>query len=372
MIAILQAKLKVLFHRPWDFIITTIASFLFAFVFSQVIGHQSTTAFHIPLIAMDESVKESSLAESLIHSELHHFYWETEEQLEDDLIKGRVEFGVALYEDKFLILEGMTSTNIYIAEQYIKNAYIKDEQNKRLEALVRNQFPQAEADQKLYDIKNASLYTVKENSFKQTEDRSIDNTYQALFGITLFFVIYTIAYRVLNIFVEKQAGIWDRMILSPLSKSQMYIGNFLYSFLTGYAQLAIILFVFRFIIGINFNGKFLLTLLLIAPYVFAILSMSLFIVSLVKSIQQFNAAMPIVAISMAMIGGALWPLEIVESKVMLTLSKFMPIKYGIDLLNGIAVYDLTFDQLLMPISILLLMGVFMMGLGIHFMERRHV
>ena len=75
---------------------------------------------------------------------------------------------------------------------------------------------------------------------------------------------------------------------------------------------------------------------------------------------------------MAMIGGAFWPIEIVQSEFLLALSKINPLTYGMEALNGLIIYDYSLEQLLMPISILLLMGVIFMGVGIHLMERRHI
>ena len=141
-----------------------------------------------------------------------------------------------------------------------------------------------------------------------------DNTFQTLFGFTLFFVIYTVAYNVLNILVEKQEGVWDRIILSPVKKWEMYIANLIYSFLTGYLQVCIVFIVFKYFFGVNFNGKFIESLILVGPYVFSIVALAILITGVVKTVQQFNAILPIIAVSMAMIGGAYWPLEVVESK----------------------------------------------------------
>ena len=43
-----------------------------------------------------------------------------------------------------------------------------------------------------------------------------------------------------------------------------------------------------------------------------------------------------------------------------------------EVLNGVAVYGYPFEELLFPISILILMGVVMTGIGIDLMEKRHV
>ncbi len=162
------------------------------------------------------------------------------------------------------------------------------------------------------------------------------------------------------------------MILSPLRKWEMYVANLIYSFVMGYLQVLIIFFIFRFLLGVDFKGKFMEACLLVIPYVFSIVALSILLTAIVKNVQQFNAVIPIVSVSFAMIGGAYWPLEIVESPFLIALSKINPITYGMEVLNGVALYGYPLEELLFPISILILMGVVMMGIGIHLMERRHV
>lgn len=190
--------------------------------------------------------------------------------------------------------------------------------------------------------------------------------------MTLFFVIYTIAYSVANIMVEKNVGIWDRIILSPVKKSEMYLGNLVYSFCLGYFQVVIIFTLFYFVFDVDFNGMFTLLFLLLIPYVFTNVALAMLLTSAVRNMQQFNAILPFIAVAMAMIGGAFWPIELVESKFMIALSHAMPIKYGMDMLNGAAVYGYPLNKLFKPVSMLLLMGVLMMGIGIRLMEKRHV
>ena len=52
----------------------------------------------------------------------------------------------------------------------------------------------------------------------------MDRPLQSLFGLSLFFVIYTIAFNVVHILEEKQARIWERMTLSSIKRWEMYAG----------------------------------------------------------------------------------------------------------------------------------------------------
>lgn len=372
MIGIFLAKVKMLLRKPWMFIIMTIAAIGFSLGFTYVIGGNNMYGLQVPMVAGDKNMTSSLVGDILTDSEAHNFNWVSEKEMDWQVLNGKVEIGVILHEDHFEIIEGIQSPNIPLIEQTINKAYVKQKQYEQLETNVSFIYADDEIDHKMDEITESSLFTIEKQPLKATDDRSIDYTYQPVFGFTLFFIIYTIAYNVLYILIEKDGGVWDRMILSPVKKWEMYAGNFMYSFFTGYLQVALVFFVFKYMIGMDFHGRFLLTLLLVIPYVFAIVAMSILITSLVKTVQQFNAVIPIVAVSMAMLGGSYWPLEVVESEFILSLSKVIPITYGIELLNGVAVYGYPVSELLFPISVLLLMGVMMTGLGIHLMERRHL
>src|SRR5699024_1928944 len=128
---------------------------------------------------------------------------------------------------------------------------------------------------------------------------------------------------------------------------------------------------FRYIAGVDFGGNFVYTLLALVPYVFAIVSLCILITGLVKTAQLYNVVTSVMGLALVMIGGAFWPLGVVETKWILALSKIDPVTYGLEVANG-AVYGDAFTDLLFPISILLLMGVVLTGIGIHLMEKRHV
>lgn len=82
----------------------------------------------------------------------------------------------------------------------------------------------------------------------------MDHPLQSLFGLSLFFVIYTIAFNVVHILEEKQARIWERMTLSSIKRWEMYGGNLLYSFVMGYLQVVFVFMAFRFGAVVNFHG----------------------------------------------------------------------------------------------------------------------
>ncbi|OZU87842.1 multidrug ABC transporter permease [Virgibacillus indicus] len=371
MIGILLAKFRMFIRNPFVFVLFTGMSIGFALM---VGGTGGASTIHVPVYAEDDSVKDSFIGEKLKTNEAYSFNWISEEEMKEQISNGKAEAGAILSENDFQIIVGVDSANASMIEETIRGAYVeKLRQEQILEA--SNAESESEKEKVLEELeaaKNSPAFTIKTSSLGGSDTVVYDNTFHSLFGFTLFFVIYTIAYNLLPVLIEKKDGIWDRMILSPVKKWEMYVANLIYSFFEGYLQVLIIFLVFRYWVGVDFNGRFAETLLLLMPYVFAIVALSIFLTAVTKTVQQFNAVIPIVAVSMAMIGGAYWPIEIVESKILLALSKINPVTYGMEVLNGTAVYGYPLEELLYPISILLLMGVVLTGIGIHLMERRHV
>lgn len=367
MTAILKAKFKLLIRKPGMFLGMTGMTLIFAFV----IGLGDAGSVHVPVYTVDEDIRDSIIRETLDASESYAFKWMTEEEVKRNIADGKSEVGVELATDGFRLLVGVQSGFVELIEQIIMEAYINHEQITRLTEVTTEKGLEISSTHIETAISHPPFQFKKQN-FQLSDAKPYNQTYHALFGFTLFLVVYTIGGHVLQILTEKDMGIWDRLILSPVKKWQMYVGNFIFSFLIGYFQIMLIFSIFRFVIGIDFGNQFGMAAILILPYVFAIVALCILLTGLVKTAQQFNAVISIVTLSIAMIGGLFWPLDVVESEIMLTLAKFVPTTYGADIMKGVAVYGSSFSDLLQPIGILLLMGVMMAGIGIHLMEKRHI
>ncbi|MCM3739625.1 ABC transporter permease [Oceanobacillus luteolus] len=367
---IFLARLTSFFRSPGTFLLFTGMSIVFTLILGGVGGYDKIT---VP-VSGDESLQTEFIGEALEESDVYNFKWQEVEDLKETIRRGNAEAGVILKENGYEMIVGIDSSNVQMIEQTVADIYVNKIQEENISELLRteNEEEREELLMAYQEAKENPVFGITNRTFHSSDAFIFDRSLHSIFGFTLFFVIYTICYTVLPIFTQKGNGVWDRMILSPLKKSEMYIGNLIYSFFEGYLQILVIFFVFRYLVGFDFNGELPGILLIMAVYSFAIVSLAIFITSVVKNIQQFNAALPILSVSMAMIGGAFWPIEIVQSEFLLTLSKINPLTYGMEALNGLVLYNQPIQELLKPISILILMGVIFMGVGIHLMERRHI
>src|SRR5699024_3742955 len=145
---------------------------------------------------------------------------------------GNSELGMVLKQDSYEIVTGIDSPYVTLAKQVLDDVYLQNEQLTQL--TYQNDVNKIELVVTLY---YSSEFTINEHTEKE---EFYDNNLYPLYAIPLFLVIYTIAYSVFQMLVEKKSGIWDRFILSPAKKWEMYTANFIYSSIVGYLQISII------------------------------------------------------------------------------------------------------------------------------------
>ena len=92
-------------------------------------------------------------------------------------------------------------------------------------------------------------------------------------------------------------------------------------------------------------------------------ALSLFIVSMMKTMSQLGAVSPIVLTGMGMLGGCMWPLEIITSKVLLVLANFTPHKWALSAIEGVVIYGKIDNGTLVSVAVLLLMGIGYLVMG---------
>lgn len=363
---ILITKFRLFIRKPWLFILMTVVCMMFAFF----IGKGNEGKVRVPVFSEQAEEEFTSLLNKLNESELFIFESMNEKELRAAVKEGKVEAGLLIHDSEYHLLITTQSTNIPLLHQYVEAVYSKKWQRDQILASIEGEEEKAKIEMIWETATLDPLFQVREMNFRNSETRVIDAQLQGIFGFSLFFVIYTIAFNVIHILEEKRDRIWNRIIVTPTKKWEMYVGNLLYSFIMGYAQVILVFITFHFLAGVDFHGGFSKSLIILIPYVLTIVSFCMLLAALSKSSRHFNALISLLSVSLAMLGGAYWPIEIVSSEIMLVLGKVSPLLYGMELLKGATMYSYSYADLLKPASILLLMSVVMMGVGINVMEKR--
>lgn len=186
----------------------------------------------------------------------------------------------------------------------------------------------------------------------------------------LFFVMFTNLFGINNILEERRMGLWNRVIVSPVSKAGMYAGHVIFTFLSGMLQLLLVFGLFRVAFGVSTGPNLGAALLVLAAFVFAITALGMVLAGLVGNAARMNVVIPIVAVSSATIGGAFWPIEIVSNPVLLALSKVLPLRPAMDALKGLAYNGRDFSEILGSVGYLAAFAFVCVALGVWLIDRR--
>ncbi len=137
----------------------------------------------------------------------------------------------------------------------------------------------------------------------------------------------------------------------------------------GFVQMAIVLIAGQYLFNIDWGENLMGIFAVVLSFIFAISSFGLLLSNVVKTMGQLGAISPIVITGTAMLGGCMWPLEIVNSKLLLTLSDFTPQKWAMVGMKNLAMYDMALSSIVKPIGILVLMGTIFLALGIYLLDK---
>lgn len=365
MLSILRTQLRQTIRMPWAFLAMIAMSIVMALVF----GVQATSSLPVPVATEPGMSPQEANAwlERLNASGSFDFQF-----VEDaDAVMRRIESNSS----GVLLRVGSDAWHLYVApgdesapalSGWISSVY-------REELTLRAAADGAALDELRANV-NARLeqpaLAVTSTHVESEEEFAYDSRTQGMFGMGLFFVTFTLLFGVNMILEERRMGIWDRVIVSPIGKASMFGGHFLYTFLTGMVQLIIVFTVFRLAFGLGTGPNWPVALLVAVAYCAAITALGMLLAGLVNNAQQMNVVIPIVAVSMAMIGGAYWPIEIVSNRVMLALSEALPMRHAMDSFKGLAYHSWGFEQVAVHVGYMAAFAVVCTVVGIWLVDRR--
>lgn len=182
-------------------------------------------------------------------------------------------------------------------------------------------------------------------------------------GMTIFFVTYSIMFTVGDILEDKRIHTLDRMLVSPATRREMLAANLFTGMLIGVIQLMVMVLSGQFLFGISWGGHIGLVLGIGTLYIGVMTTMSLFIVSLVKTMAQLGSLSPIILTGMGMLGGCMWPLEIITSKPLLMLANLTPHKWTISAIEGAVIYGRIDQNTWLSVGVLAVMAIIYLILG---------
>ena len=203
------------------------------------------------------------------------------------------------------------------------------------------------------------------STIAHTENESgYDSMKHTMIGFTLFFSMYTMVFSIGTILSDKQYRTWQRMLISPVSKASILGGSMVVAYLAGVVQMGVLILCGKYLLGVDWGNSISGVLMVAAAFIFTVTSLGLMISGFVKTQTQLGAIVPVVLTSTSMLGGCMWPLDIVSNKALLFLAELTPQKWAMQGIEGIASKGMGFEAAILPTVVLLAMGAVFFLTGI--------
>ena len=136
------------------------------------------------------------------------------------------------------------------------------------------------------------------------------------------------------------------------------------AYIVGVIQISVLIIGGKYLLGIDWGSSITGILMVAGSFVFTVTSMGLLLSGVVKTRGQLSSITPVVLTSTSMLGGCMWPLEIVNSKPLLLLAELTPQKWAMQGMESIASKGMGFEAAIFPTIVLLIMGILFFAAGV--------
>ncbi|MFA5866928.1 MAG: ABC transporter permease [Actinomycetota bacterium] len=185
---------------------------------------------------------------------------------------------------------------------------------------------------------------------------------QASLGFAVTFLLFLLVEGGASILEERHKNTLYRLLSTPTGKYTILGGKITGIYLSGVIQATILIAAGVFLFGVNWGREPLPLIALMAVYLLCGAALGVFIASIVRTNAQLQSIAPILIISMAMVGGCYWPVEITPP-FMQTAAKLLPTGWVMQGLVDLIIRGHSWDAVLLPIAVLLGFTAVFLSLG---------
>ncbi|MDX8045600.1 ABC transporter permease [Gracilibacillus sp. S3-1-1] len=287
---------------------------------------------------------------------------EAREQVSD----GTIELAIQLMEMDYRLLVKAEFPTLSYMQQYVDKVFLAEAQ---IESVISATGDNTMREEIEYQLANGPVQVVAQE-LDGDEVSNYNMSTQLMFAFTLLVAMFLAGIKINNVTNDKVAGVWNRMILSPISKTSMYLGYILYSFFVTMIQIIVVLALFKYVMNYELGDNLWLLILISMFFTFSIISIAMLITGLVKSPEQFYAIYPSLIPLIPLISGAYMNPGTITSKVLLFIADLFPMVHAMDATMAVIFYDAHFQDITLSLLFMLLIGIVAMGIGINLIERR--
>jgi ABC-2 type transport system permease protein len=186
---------------------------------------------------------------------------------------------------------------------------------------------------------------------------------QSVPGMMTMFVTFGMIGGAAVLIEERQWGTLRRLAVMPIGKSSIIGGKLGGIVLAGIGQMVILIFAGALLFQFDWGNSPLGLALMVLSFALCMSSLGMLMAALVKTPAQANALGTILVLSMAALGGAWWPLEIVPEWLQMV-GKLSPISWAMSGFHDIISRGLTATAVLPETAVLLIFSAVFLTIGL--------
>lgn len=177
----------------------------------------------------------------------------------------------------------------------------------------------------------------------ELESRRMSTTTYFAASMAIFFLFFTAQFGVLSLLSERREGTLTRLVAAPIPPWSIVLGKALGSFLLGIAAMTVLVLASSFLLGAEWGSPVAVALLVLAA-VIAAMGITALITTLARTEEQAGGWNSIVAVSLAILGGAFFDVS-QGPEILSQVSRITPHAWfleGIDILSapGASILDI--------------------------------
>lgn len=197
----------------------------------------------------------------------------------------------------------------------------------------------------------------------EAADENIDSGFgQSVPGMGSMYVMFTVLGGIAVLMRERRQWTLQRLVALPLSRAQILGGKVLTYFTLGMIQYLVV-FSVGLLVGLDFGDRPLVLLPVMIAFVLCTTGIAFAIAPHVDSESQASSIALLLSLSLAPLGGAWWPLDIVPN-FMRTVAYFSPVSWAMSAFQDVMWYNRGFIDVLPEIGVLVGAAVVLFVIGV--------
>ncbi|MBN1192872.1 MAG: ABC transporter permease [Coriobacteriia bacterium] len=186
-------------------------------------------------------------------------------------------------------------------------------------------------------------------------------------GFTVWFILFITFGSAGGILEEREQGTLRRLMAAPVSRGTILSGKVAGTVLAATVQALVLVVVGSFAFGVPWGRDPLGVALILGSYILAGTGLAVMVSALVRTRDQMGGLSPLVATGLAMLGGCMWPLEVVAPAMQL-IAKLTPTGWAVMGLTDVVARNQGITSAIVPTAVLLGFAAVTMGIGVRFLK----